>query len=195
MTEHPPSYPTPTYAGPTYAGPVDPSWPPPYLDPEPEPDYGPLLKDAVVVLGSMIGLGILCGVLWTVLVEPPQLIRYEGGVGRDAIQMTRIFGMDGWYAVIAAGAALVAGLGFGLWRRRDPLATLLLVLGGSVLAAFFMLATGQALGPQDPTDFLMSAPLGTSRDVPLEVVGAVTYIAWPLPALIGQLIALVSRTD
>ena len=191
MTEHPPGYPPPAYTGP-----VDPSWPPPYLDYEPD-DYDPvpLLKDIVAVLGSLVVLSLVCGAVWAAVVTPSQLTRFEGGIDRDPIQLQALFGMDGWYAVIAAVAALVAGLALGLWRRRDPLLTLLLLMGGCALAAMLMVGTGHLLGPTDPRAFLQTAPVGTSADAPIEVIGAATYLAWPIPALIGNLIALVSRTD
>ncbi|HSV39088.1 MAG TPA: hypothetical protein VLI04_10035 [Nocardioidaceae bacterium] len=191
MTEHPPSYPPPAYSGP-----IDPSWPPPYIDEEPlDYDPAPLLMDVVTIVGSLLVLSVACGAIWAAVVTPAQLIHFDGAVARDMIQYGAIFGMDGWYAAIGGAAGLSAGLALGLWRRRDPLATLVLLMAGCALAAVVMRWTGTLLGPTDPTSFLQTAPIGTSADGPIDVTGAATYLAWPIPALIGNLIALVSRTD
>jgi len=159
----------------------------------------------VIIVGSMALLGVLCGVLWTLLVDPAQLIRLDAPcqasptgstcVGQDELQLSRQFASDGWYAVIAAVTALVCGLVFGFWRRRDPLATLLLVMVGCAVAATLMLWTGMLLGPDDPTAMLASAAVGDRADAPLDVAGPAVYLAWPVPALVGILIALLSRSD
>ena len=66
---------------------------------------------------------------------------------------------------------------------------------GLVVAAALMLWTGLLLGPDDPTTMLESAAVGTRADAPLEVAGTAVYLAWPMPALVGILIALLSRSD
>ena len=91
--------------------------------------------------------------------------------------------------------SMACGLVFGFLRRRDPLATVLLVMVGCVVAAALMLWTGLLLGPDDPTTMLESAAVGTRADAPLEVAGTAVYLAWPMPALVGILIALLSRSD
>jgi hypothetical protein len=191
-----------------YDGPADPSSPPDLA--EPEEDAAPVrrsgfAKDAAVIVGSMALLGVLCGVLWAVLVDPAQLIRTNAPcqsiptgstcVGQDELQLSRQFAAEGWYAVIAAVTALMCGLAFGFWRRRDPMATLLLLMVGCAVAAVLMLWTGQLLGPSDPTSMLESAAVGKRADVPLDVAGIAAYLAWPMPALLGILVALFSRSD
>ena len=46
------------------------------------------------------------------------------------------------------------------WRRRDPVATVLLVTVAAVLAAYLMLTLGQALGPGDEVAALTKLPDG-----------------------------------
>jgi len=178
--------------------PPDPAWPPPL--PEDVPDVRAeglqlAAKDAGIIIGVFVVLGVLCGVLWLLLVDPAQRVRVDGGVGQDEIELARMFGYDGWYAVIAAPTALIAGLVLTTWRSRDPLATLLLVVAACVLAALVMQGTGYLLGPADPVKVLTDAPIGATADVQMEISGLSTYLAWPVPALLGSLISLLSRTD
>lgn len=178
--------------------PVDPAPTSTLADAAPDDGSGGLThaaQDAGRILGSFALLGVLCGVAWLLLVDPAQKVRVEGGVGQSEIELARMFGYDGWYAVIAAAVALIAGLVLSNWRSRDPLATLLFVLAGSALAAVLMQGTGYLLGPADPAAVLRDAPLGTTADVQMTVSGLATYLAWPMAALLGALISLLSRSD
>jgi hypothetical protein len=162
-------------------------------------------RDVLVVLGGMAVIGILCGVLWWALVEPSQLVRLQDAVGQDELGLSRDFSATGWYTVIALVAGLLSGLLFGFLRRRDPLVTLFLVLAGCCVAAVLMFGTGYLLGPDDPTTGLETAAVGTRADAPLELHGTLmriddlvvytAYLAWPIGALVGLLIPLLSRTD
>jgi hypothetical protein len=155
----------------------------------------PLAKDVLAIIGGMALVGIVCGVIWSHVVHPAQMIRYDKGIGQDEVELSKMFAMDGWYAVISAVAALGCGLFFGFTRHRDPLATLLLVVLGCVAAAYLTKLTGHVLGPGDPVDVLRSAPVGARADVRLDVQGGATYLAWPIPALFGNLLALMTRAD
>ncbi|HET7690352.1 MAG TPA: hypothetical protein VFK41_08235 [Nocardioidaceae bacterium] len=152
-------------------------------------------QDGGRVLGVFAALGVLCGVVWLLLVEPAQVVRVEGNVLQSEIELTRMFAYDGWYAAIAAPVGLLAGLLLSNWRSRDPLVTLLFVVAGCCLAAVLMLGTGYLLGPADPAVVLAEAPIGATADVQMKVSGVATYLAWPLPTLLGSLISLLSRTD
>jgi len=162
--------------------------------------------DLLVVVGGMAAIGVLCGVLWWAVVEPAQLIRLQDSVGQDELELSRDFGATGWYTVIAVVAGFLSGLVFGFLRRRDPLVTLLLVLAGCAVAAVLMQWTGHLLGPDDPAAALAEASVGTRADAPLELHGTLVqiagdpllhtaYLAWPIGALVGLLIPLLSRTD
>jgi hypothetical protein len=178
---------------------VDPSWPPPY--PEDHGETGPkvsvteVLADVAVIVGGMALLGVIAGVVWARVATPPQLIRYQHNIGQDELQLSRLFAVDGWYAVIAAVGGLVGGLGFALLRRRDELVTLLLTVVGCVVAAFLMKATGHLLGPGDPTAALREAPVGAHVDAQLELKSFASMLAWPFTALVGGLVPLLSRSD
>ena len=185
---------------PAPAVPVDPSWPPPHVesvqsDRDLKAVFLATLVDVAVIAGGMAVLGLVCGFIWAQVVEPAQLIRFETGVGQDELQLSRVFDADGWYALIAAVAGLLAGLGFGLWRTRDPLATVLLALAGCVAAALLMWRLGHLLGPDNPAAMLQQAPVGTHADVPLKRPEWPIFLAWPVSALSGMLVALLTRSD
>jgi len=185
---------------PAQALPVDPSWPPPYPEQvdtaaDLKEAFVATLKDVAVIVGGMAVLGVVCGALWALVVEPAQLIRFDNGVGQDELQLGRVFDADGWFATIAAAAGLVAGLVFGFWRRRNLLTTVLLAMVGCVVAGLLMWKVGVALGPDDPAAMLQQAPVGTHADAPLHRPEWPIFLAWPISALVGLLIALVSRTD
>ena len=127
-----------------------------------------LLADAVAVLGVLLVLGIAVGLIWPELVGPVQ----TGRAGTEAVP-ARQFDVDGWYVVLAALAGSVAGAALTLWRRRDPVATVLLLVGGAGLAAW------------------ATARLGARAD--LEVRALAAYLVWPLAVTFGAVVVLWTR--
>ncbi len=116
------------------------------------------------------------------------------------------FGADGWYAVIAATAGVLAGVVLTWWRSRDALWTAALLVLGALVAAVLMALVGHLLGPADPRDALAAAKVGTKVPeslglgvLPLTPVGsylketAMFYLAWPVGALAGCLAVLLVR--
>lgn len=192
MSAQPPVPPT------AEGSPIDPAWPPPFPEdvPDPREERRRLVaREAGTILAVFFVLGVACGVAWLLLVDPAQKVRVEGGVAQDEIQLARMFGYDGWYAVLAAPVALITGLVLTHRLSRDPLATLLLVLAGCALAAGVMELTGYLLGPADPDVVLANEPIGATADVQMTVSGFATYLAWPIPTLLGALVSLLSHTD
>ncbi len=154
----------------------------------------PVLQDALAVLGTALLLGLCCGVLWWVLVDPATFTKLADGGSMGESQLGRQFDGDGWYAVIAAVAGVLAGAVLTWWRARDfVLTTLLLVLAAAV-AAVTMSLTGRLLGPGDPEAALAAAEVGERVPVQLEVTAAVTYLVWPIAMLVGALMVLWSQT-
>jgi hypothetical protein len=152
---------------------------------------GPV-PDAVVVLGVFVVLGILCGLLWWLLVDPAMFTKFKTGAGMGELELSKQFDSDGWYAVIAAVTGVVAGSLLTWWRSRDFLLTTVLMVVGSAIAAAVMAETGHLLGPPDPRPILAAAAVGTRVPVQLSVTAKASYLVWPIAALVGALLVLWS---
>jgi hypothetical protein len=159
-----------------------------------------------VVLGSLVVLGLLCGVLWSLVASPAEFTKLSNGGSMDEDQLSRQFGVDGWYVLIGGLAGLAAGLVLAWRRSRDPLVTSVLLVLGTVLAAAVMALVGHLLGPGDPRAALRAAKVGAHvpqrLDVGLRPVRpfgtylrdtAAVYLSWPVGALTGALFVLLGR--
>jgi hypothetical protein len=163
-------------------------------------------RDAAVVVGVLLVLGILAGVVWSLVVTPAEFTRlpHGGQMGED--QLGRQFGADGWYVVIAVLTGLVAGVLLSWWRSTHVLATVAALVAGALVAAAAMSLTGHLLGPEKATTALDAAKLGSrvpeGLDVGLRPVWPLwpylkdtlsVYLSWPVGVLVGALLVLVGR--
>jgi hypothetical protein len=146
-----------------------------------------------MVLATFLVLGVVCGVLWWLLVDPAEYTRVRNGGGAmSEVELSKRFNADGWYAVIAVLAGFGSGLGVAWWRTRDFRLTTLLLVPGAALAAAVMALVGRALGPGDPHVTLASAELGQTVPVQLAVTATPSYLVWPVAVLAGALMVLWS---
>ena len=150
------------------------------------------MQDVLTVLGTYLVLGLVCGVLWWLLVDPAFYVKRAGGGSMSELQLDKRFNADGWYAVIAAVAGLLSGLLLSWWRSRDHLLTTVLLVPGAALAAAAMALFGRLLGPSAADEALAVAARGDRVPLPLEVTSAAGYLVWPIAALIGALLVLWS---
>jgi hypothetical protein len=155
---------------------------------------GGALRDLSVVLGAMFVLGVLCGVLWWLLVDPAAYTKLRDGGVMQEEDLGRKFSADGLYVVIAAVAGLVSAIALTWWRARDVLLTAVLLVLGAALAAAAMELTGHLLGPGDPGATLANAKVGTRVPERLDVDAFTVYLAWPIGVLAGALVVLLNVT-
>lgn len=151
-------------------------------------------RDAAVVVGVLLVLGVLGGLLWSALVTPAEFTKLSAGGAMGEDELGKQFGADGWYVVVGSLSGLVAGLVLTAWRSRDPLATSLLLLVGAVAASAVMALVGHWAGPGDPARALWAAKVGSRVPESLDVDSLTIYLAWPFGALLGALVVLVGRT-
>jgi hypothetical protein len=152
-----------------------------------------LLGDAAVIVGALLALGVVAGLIWPHLVDPVQVVRTQTGLVSDEVALAHQFADDGWYVVLAAVAGAVAGAVLTVWRSRDPVATVLLLLAGAVLAAAVMAKVGTAVGPPDPTTVLADADPGATAAAQVEVHAFAAYLVWPIAVLFGATVVLWTR--
>jgi hypothetical protein len=152
---------------------------------------GPL-ADTLVVLGVFVALGLLCGVLWWLAVDPATFIKVKNGGTMSEVQLAKRFDSDGWYTVIAGVVGLVTGTVLTWWRSRDFLLTTVLLFVGAAIAAALMALVGYVLGPPDPKNVFAAAKLGAHIPSQLVVTGKAVYLSWPIASLVGALLVLWS---
>ena len=178
------------------AGPVSTAFPPDEgaSDDASRPGPGGAVRDVVTVLGVMLLLGVVCGVLWWLLVDPAAFTKTpDGGVMQEE-DLSGQFAANALYVVIAAVAGLVAGAALTWWRSRDVLLTSVLLVVGAVLSAVAMALTGHVLGPGDPGAALAAAKVGAKVPERLDVDAFAVYLAWPISVLAGALVVLLNVT-
>ena len=164
------------------------------------------VRDTVVVVGTLLVLGVLAGVLWSVVVTPAEFTKLAKGGAMGEGQLGRQFGADGWYVVIAVLTGLAAGAVLSWWRSRSALVTSAALVVGATVAAIAMALTGHLLGPGDPDAALAAAKIGSqvpeALDVGTRPVWPLTdylqntlpfYLAWPVGVLAGALVVLLGR--
>jgi hypothetical protein len=163
-------------------------------------------RDAVLVIGGLLVLGVVCGLVWSRVVTPAEFTKVANGGAMGEDQLSRQFGADGWYVVIALVAGLLAGACLTWWRSRDALVLSGLLVAGSVVAAAAMALTGHLLGPGDPKVALAAAKVGARVPESLGVgmrpwwpltdyvKDTITvYLSWPIGVLAGGLLVLLGR--
>lgn len=148
--------------------------------------------DLVVVLGTFLGLGLLGGLLWWLLVDPAEYTLAPGGGAMGELELSQRFNADGWYSVLAVVLGFPSGLLLTWWRSRDYRLTTALLVVGAALAASVTALTGRLLGPGDPDAALQGAERGARVPVELVVTAEVAYLLWPMAVLAGALMVLWS---
>ncbi|HZJ04881.1 MAG TPA: hypothetical protein VFD59_05360 [Nocardioidaceae bacterium] len=150
-------------------------------------------KEAAVIVAICALLGVGCGVLWWLLVDPAMITKVAEGGSVGELELGKRFDPDGWYAVIAALSGLLAGGLLTWWRSRDPILTTVLVLFGAGVAAAVMAVTGWLLGSVDPDVALAAVEVGGKVPEQLIVTAQAAYLVWPIAMLVGALMVLWSQ--
>lgn len=147
------------------------------------------------VLAVLLAFGLVgaaAGVSWHSLWAPaPKAVVFK----KDPYFMPDgEFRSTGMYVVIAAPLGLVLGLILTWWSRRDPLAMVLAVLAGSVVAGAVMIGVGLLLSPADPQGAARHAAELTTVPGMLRVQPGAAWCALPFGAMLGALIVLLTTS-
>jgi hypothetical protein len=150
-------------------------------------------QDVGVVAVVYLALAVLGALVWWLLVDPAVFTKTDsGGLAMSEVELAKRFNDDGWFAVIGGVLGLLSGSALAWYRSRDPLLTAALVLVCSSAAGGAMALLGRLLGPAAPDSVASTAPVGATVPVQLEVTAAVSYLVWPITAMLGVLVVLWS---
>lgn len=150
---------------------------------------GPVL-DVVITLVWFAVAGLLGALVWSHVVSLPEATRVGNAASLTPIELTKQVTIDAWFFVIALVAALVSAIVLLLWRGRDPLLMVVLVVVGGGLAAWLMVHLGQSLGPGDEVAALRKVADGGHAPTQLKVHAPGVELVWPIAAALGALIYL-----
>lgn len=157
-----------------------------------------------VAIGAVMGavLGAVGGFLWWTWWGPaPEGKIYKTSAGPtwypDPFDpgITRDFSGTATYVVVGFGLALLLGLIAGWVWRNTAVAGLAGLVLASVVAAVVMTLVGASQSPADPQDRAGEVAIGTKLPGHLEVAGPTPYLAWPVGALLGYLVVMLSFTS
>jgi hypothetical protein len=153
----------------------------------PELNRRELAVDIAVVLAWFVAIGVLCAVIWWQVTPLAEFTRTTDNAQMGEEQLGRQVSSDGWYFTVAAVGGLLSGIALLGLRRRDPIAMVVLVTLGSLLAAWLMARVGLWLGPSDPSKALTHVPVGGKVPMQLETHADGVRFVWPVAALVGAL--------
>jgi hypothetical protein len=140
--------------------------------------------------GLIVGLGVLVaalpvGLVWWILTPLPRLVVRDNGVFLAQSEGEAAVAADGWFAVCAATAGLVAALVvFARIRRARVGALLGLTLGGFV-ASLIAWRFGVLLGPSSVRATAQGLADGARFDGPLKMSAHGVLFAWSLTTVVA----------
>jgi hypothetical protein len=137
---------------------------------------------AVAVLAGAIG-----ALAWWALAPRPQVVVRSGNAYFVDPDPEQFAAADAWFGVIALVLGVVAGIV--VWRlgRRDPLATVIGLAAGGLVASLVMRVLGQWLGRVDVAA-LGRRPEGTVASAPLRLQAPAMLLVLPVAALAAWLV-------
>jgi hypothetical protein len=150
----------------------------------------PLARDVAVVLAWFVAAAVLGALLWWQVTPLAEYTRTATNAEMGEDQLAKQVSADGWFFVIGAVGGLLSGVVLSLLRRRDPVATVVLVTLGALLATWLMLRLGLWLGPANPKDVLTDVPVGHKVPLQLKTSADGVLFTWPLGALLGAVAVL-----
>lgn len=155
----------------------------------------PLARDLAVVVGWFVVAAVIGALVWWQVTPLAEYTRTATSGQMDEEQLGRQVSADGWFFVIGTLGGLVSGVALLALRRRDPVATVVLVTLGGLLASWLMLRLGLWLGPASPKDVLPHVAVGHKVPMQLKTSATGVDLAWPLGALLGAVGMLWGSDD
>jgi hypothetical protein len=155
----------------------------------------PLFRDAATVLAWFVVVGLIGALVWWQVTPLAEFTRTVDNAQMGEEELGRQVSADGWFFVVAAVGGLISGTALLAWRRRDPLAMVVLVVLGGLLASWLMVRVGLWLGPADPKTVLPDAAVGDKVPLQLKPTAEGVRLVWPITALLGAIAVIWGAED
>lgn len=148
--------------------------------------------------GLLVGLGcavagVLVGVVWRLVVPLAVLEKDATGVLQVGGAETEV-AADGWFAVCAAVAGVVAAVAAALLLRSGRLGALVGLTVGGLVGAVVAWRVGLLLSPPELAASAKAARVGDTFEGPLRMSAYGVLLAWPTAAVI-TFFAIVAGLD
>lgn len=156
--------------------------------PTPGQDAVRILRVTVELAAVAAGVAVVVALLWVRIAPDVALRVSDGGAFLDEVQGAKVFGRDGWFAVLTAAAGVLTGI-YGWLRHRDdavPLSIAAAVAG--VLGALLAWRLGIWWGPQPLEAQAATAVDGDMLTAPLGIDAKGVLLAWPILSLATMLV-------
>lgn len=134
--------------------------------------------------GLAIVVGGLAAVFWSAIVDlPAYRIAADGTATMTERGLVEIVSADAWFVI--TGALVGAGLGLVAWTWFRPIGwpSVVIALGGGLLAAVVCWQVGQLLGPGPEAERLAAARAGELVPVSLELRSLSALAVWAFAAV------------
>ncbi len=151
------------------------------------------LRQAGILLGSCILMGLVGGVLWWLVTPLPHYQVVSGQVSMDAVQLMKQANSDVFYTVIATVIGVLIGGFWSLSRGGDALKSVILLVFGAAIAGLVMWQVGGWLSPGAKSVTLSGLKSGQQLSVPLRLDSMVTLLILPVAAVCASAIVLWAR--
>ena len=147
-----------------------------------------------LVLAAVV-LGLVAAVLWSSLAPDVQGELAAAGVRVGTSQARRQFGVDGWFALLAAGGGLLLGTLVFARHRSRPVGALVALAVAGLVAAAVQWSVGVLLGPGPVGERAAELPAGSRISVPLELNAPAVLLVWSIAAVVGALLVAAFLDD
>ena len=146
----------------------------------------------LVVLGCAVA-GVVLGVVWRLVVPLAEMEKTATGVLPVGGAETEV-AADGWFAVCAALAGVLAAVAAALLLRSGRLGALVGLAAGGLLGALVAWRVGLLLSPPELAASAKEARVGDTFEGPLRMSAYGVLLAWPTAAVI-TFFAVVAGLD
>ncbi|MFE1173711.1 ABC transporter permease [Streptomyces sp. NPDC058773] len=156
------------------------------------PETARELREAVLIALLVAATGALLGLLWNWLAPHVPLVADTRNVYLKNTEGEESIGADGTFLLLAFGFGVLTTAAVFLFRRRGGIPLVVALVVGGLLGATLGWMTGMWLGPTaDMAAHAKQVGPGVVFDGPLRLQAKGALLAWPIGAMLTQLVLTV----